>query len=178
MTTKKIIYSIILFISLLFIACSTDDEPIAVETQSIETVNDDALLFQFGSQMFTDSMNLDLTIPGYIGDIETWEPRLTLIFYTSAEEEENNWFSIPNVNIEKDYKIYYTSLQNSSESNDIKVQLQAEKFSSAEPFGNPLNFRDINIVAVKVAALQGLTLEDLDLRDFNEVMEYFNLDKE
>ena len=175
MKAKKIIYSLTLLISLLFIACSTDNEPVELDTPSIETVNDDALLFQFGQRTFTDSTNLDLTIPGYVGDMETWEPRITLIFYSPAEADATTWFSIPNVNPEKDYKIYYTYLLNSSESEDIIVKLLTEKTGSSELLGTPLSFRDIHLVAIKLSVFQELTLEDLDLRDYNEVIEYFNL---
>ena len=176
MKIEKIISASFLCLSLLLIACTDESETQTIENP-INEINNDAILFQFGEQTFTDSFPLEFRIPEGIFSTGAWEPRTNLVFFKSIHADEYNWFSVPHVNEDKDFKIYYNYIKYSSNSSDIEMQLIAEEFDSSAPNINNLNFKDIRIVSVKTSMLNGLTREDLDITDYDAIIGYFNLNE-
>tara|TARA_Y100001001_G_scaffold162901_1_gene190627 strand:+ start:1151 stop:1669 length:519 start_codon:yes stop_codon:yes gene_type:complete len=171
MKTKSFISNIFsISLIILFISCSNDDSSFDGNPETQQSlVKADAALIALGKNTLRDSLSLDLVIPENDYGLSNTEPLLLFPFYKSAEAESKTWLPVPNVQIEKNLKTYY------SRSNGLTLVLHAEKFDSSMPYGNNLKFKELNIIAVRPSKISGLTRNELDVRDYNQMIDYLDL---
>jgi hypothetical protein len=170
MKTKSFLLNIIILS--LFISCSNEDDFNSNGQSAQESVvNADAALIVLGANDLTDSLTLDIVIPENEYGLSNAEPLLLLPFYKSADIESETWFPVPNVQIEKNLKVYY------SRSNGLELVIIAEKFDSPTPYGNKLEFKELNIIAVKPSSISGLTRSELDTRNYQEMVDFLGLNQ-
>ncbi|MBO0321340.1 hypothetical protein J0X14_03450 [Muricauda sp. CAU 1633] len=170
MKNKILAYYLLLNLVNLFISCSNDDGSTAIPDSSTPQtiIRSNAVLVDFGSQEFTNNLGLGITIPENEKDISNDEPLLLFLYYQLKEDSSKTWIYMPTVQLEKNYKIYYSR-------NNLNFNIIVEKSDSNEPYGSPLDFSDLRVIAAKPATLSGLTRNDLDIRDYNQMVEYFDL---
>lgn len=175
MKTHFITYCTLILLGLGFTACSNDDNNTPEDPGA--QLSDDAVLYEFDNQSFKDSLNLELVLPEAKTDSTKTDSRIFLTFYNPSEEGTDQWYSVPGVKTDMDYKIYYTFENDSLNSSLYNLKLTTEKDDSSEPYNKPLDYRQVRIIAVKASAIARLTPEDLDTRDYNAVINYFGLEQ-
>lgn len=172
-TKSSILFIVALSFMLLFISCSNEDVTVLNTTESTEKDNsiegEGAVLVNLGAQKFTDSLKLEISVPENKNGISNDEPFLLFAFYRSNNNQTDSWLSIPSLQLDNNLKIYY------SRSNGNSITLIAEKFDTSEPFGKSLNLKELNVIAVKPSVLSGLTRNDLDIRNYTQMIEHLNL---
>lgn len=172
MKSKSFLLNIVVIsLIILFISCSHDDSSLngneQVTQQSV--VNTDAALIAFGENNLIDSLALDVVIPENEYGLSNTERLLLFPFYKSANVGSETWLPISNVQIEKNLKTYY------SRSNGGELVLIAEKFDSSAPYGNKLEFKELNIIAVKPSKISGFS--ELDTRNYHEMVDFLSLNQ-
>ena len=157
--------------SILFSSCTNDTEELRKEIGQVQLKANynHAFLTQIGSQTIKNTIELEIDIPENAEGVTKNDALIVLPFYKISDNNSDTWFPIPSIQSEKNYKVFY------SRSNDLKISLILEKLDSPEPFQNLVKFENIDVVTLRASALKGLTRNDLDLRDYKEVVEYFNL---
>ncbi|RNL83065.1 hypothetical protein ED312_15460 [Sinomicrobium pectinilyticum] len=175
MKTQFITYCSILLFSICFISCSNDDNNLDQEGPEL-SAKGDAIMFSYQDQSFRDSLNLQLIFPAQDTITSKSNRWVYLGFYN--ESEKNEWYSIPGVRQEKNYKIYNEHEKDSSNPELVKFKIITEQAKSSESYGNTLNYKELKIIAIKPEAIRNLTPADLDFKDFFAVMDYFGLNKE
>lgn len=171
-TTYFLLNIITLSLFTLFVSCSNDDDSNGNgQSAQKSVVTADAALIVLGANDLTDSLTLDIVIPENEYGLSNTEPLLLLPFYKSENAGSETWFPIPNVQIEKNLKTYY------SRSTGLELVLIAEKFDSSTPYGSKLEFKELNIIAVKPSSIAGLTRNELDTRNYEEMIDFLDLEQ-
>lgn len=174
MKSKSFLLNIVV-ISLitLFISCSNEDTYLNESEQVTQqgVVNNDAALITYGENNLIDSLTLDVVIPENEYGLSNTEPLLLFPFYKSVDLGSETWCPISNVQIEKNLKTYY------SRSNSVELVLIAEKFDSSTPYGSMLEFKELNIIAVKPSRISGFTQNELDTRNYHEMIDFLSLNQ-
>ncbi|WP_422349242.1 hypothetical protein [Flagellimonas sp.] len=171
MKTKSFISCISLSLAILFASCSDENNPTQQEVDSYPKtiLGANAALIELGHQSFEKNLDLEfLELDNQNGFSEN-EPFLLFPFYTSNSENSNTWTSIPTIKLEKGFKIAYTRPYNA------KLSLVVEESTSSAPYQGSINFESLNVIAIKTNALRGLSRDDLDVRNYHELIDYFNL---
>ncbi|MGS2761686.1 hypothetical protein [Sinomicrobium sp. M5D2P9] len=176
MKTQFITYSLILLFSICFISCSNDDNNTPENPGS--QLSDDAVLYEFDNQSFKDSLSLELVLPEAKTDSTKTDSRIFLTFYNPSDEGVDQWYPVPGVRQDKNYKIYNEYEKDSSNPELVKFKIIAEQSKNSESYEKTLNYKKLKVIAIKPEAIRNITPADLDFKDFFAVMNYFGLDKE
>ena len=170
MKAKILIHVIILSFGMgAFFSCSDDNNEISetIAADSPSNNNSDAVLLKFENQSLKETLDLDF--PANIHEAMDKERFIILSFYNTSNENSKAWLSIPNVQVSENFKIFHSRPDNS------KLKLIAEEFTSNQPYSKTVTMKELHIVAIKASELVGLTRNDLDVRNYTEVIDYFNL---
>ncbi|RAV30410.1 hypothetical protein [Sinomicrobium soli] len=173
MKTTFTIYIGILLLSLGLTACSNDDDH---NTGMPKTrIGNDAVVFNFENQSFRDSLELQLTFPDSVKEIPENGFWLYLPFYQTSGNQ--TWYPIPGVREDLQYKVYHQFSPIGETTRQTSLQIKVEEDKSMKPYGKELSYSRLEIIAINPEAIRNLTPEDLNLRDYNEVVRHFDLDQ-
>ncbi|MBC9797968.1 hypothetical protein [Sinomicrobium weinanense] len=172
MKTKFIIYLTILQISLGFVGCSNDDEPNEIEAPAS---NNEAILYKFDNQTFTHKLNLQLSVSDKAEDSLNLLDRLTLVYFNSTLEESEIWYFASGEGSDNKYRINWSLGQNEADVNTYDFEIVTLKIGSDEPYETSVSYRQIKVISVEFSAIRKLTPQDLNIRDYHEVVKYFGL---
>ncbi|WP_136466015.1 hypothetical protein [Flagellimonas onchidii] len=171
MKTKSLILFLSFSLTILFISCSDENDTTQNETNFYpETIiGTDAFQVKFGHQNLENNLELEILIPENINGFSKNELLILFPFYQSNTVDSKVWSSIPTLQIESGYKIIYSRQDHSN------LTLFAEKSNSNLPYENPIELKNLTVIAVKTSSLKGLTRNDLDIRNYMELINHYNL---
>lgn len=157
-------------LSLIFQSCADDNE---IEEPTFSSK--DAILIEIGDLTIENGTNIEFSIPNN-GNLFFEEKPLFYLFYKVSEEANKSWGAIPSLNLEENYKIYYSRMNNSSEVNNHILKLSIEEINSSEKYIKPIQINHFEIIAVKPSSLIGINLQGLNLFDYDEMVKYYGLE--
>ena len=170
MRSRTIIKSLLLScVILVFFSCSKDYDQFDDFTNQ-EVVNEKAVLFTLGEQSFTDRLNLELNIPANNFGFEDTSQLLLSVYIQYKDDGDTTWRYIPLIDIDQDYRISYSRGDEESD-----LSLIVEKSNTSESYGKPIYFKALRVIGYKASSITHLTRKDLDPRDYDQMINFFNL---
>lgn len=166
---------ILIAIAFIMMTACSKEEP----SQPVPAEDGTAMMFRYEPLSLKDSSSIELPFATALRLEDIEELRTLFPFYSLEADDTDIWFPIPNVDLDANYKTWYSHDRNSENGNTV-LKIFVEKFDSQTPISNALKIREVRVIAVKTSVLRNLKLtrEKLDTRNHNELIQYFGLKME
>ena len=184
----KFFYCLLIVFSLGFTACSDGEDgidgidgidgvdgeqgPQGPQGPAGEAGNANVILYEFGSQTFTNLLELHLNISR-----ETVDNSMILVYYNPGTESQTAWFPSPGLGSSGDYMTRTFIYQSNSVAEVYTLGIRALTPDGTAAFGSPLTFRKVKVIFAEASTIVTAQMEDeLELGDYQQVKAFYGLE--
>ncbi|WP_262912204.1 collagen-like protein [Algoriphagus sp. AGSA1] len=141
--------------------------PVGSQGPPGEDGNANVLLYEFGEQTFTNSLNLVLAI-----ERESVDKSLILIYYNPASEAQTAWYQMPGMGPGGTYHTRYFIYQSTVSPSAYTLGIRTVK-ADGSAYGTEVTYRKIKVVFAEASTILN---GRVDLENYHAVMEYLGLE--
>lgn len=80
--------------------------------------------------------------------------------------------SLAYINLERDYRIFY---EGGSDLEELDYTIYIENADGTNDFGSSFELKNLTIIGLNISKIRDIPTGTLDYRDFDELVDYFNL---
>lgn len=169
---KKFTFFLASFIMVFLASCSKEENIDESTSDEILTPisNDDAFLIPFGTQIIKDSLQFTLSLKDFDLEIDFDEIHSISLFF--KDPNLNEMKPLAYIDLERDYRISY---EGGSDLEELDYTIYIENADGTNDFNSSFELKNLTIIGLNISKIRDIPTGTLDYKDFDELVDYFNL---
>mgnify|MGYP003646143631 FL=1 len=169
---KKNTFFLASFIMVILASCSKEEN--IDESTSDEILkpisNDDAFLIPSGTQIVKDSLQFTMRLKDFDLEIDFNEIHSISLFF--KDPILNEMKPLAYIDLERDYRISY---EGGSDLEELDYTIYIENADGTDYFSSSFELKNLTIIGLNISKIRDIPTGTLDYRDFDQLVDYFNL---